>query len=258
VTTALPEPGGAREPLGAGRPGREIELPPDADVASRGLEPEADLDRAAELLANGRVVAVPTETVYGLAVDPRRESAVASLFALKGRPESVALPVLIAEPGDAEALGMLDDRARALVDRYWPGPLTLVLRRRAGAVMHLGGDPASIGLRCPAHLLTRRLIAVTGPLAVTSANRHGGSPARAAAEVEAIFGRALELVVDGGHCDGDPSTVVSLLGDPSNRDGLSCLREGAIPFEEIRLLVNEVVRGRPSEAAAPNRPGCPP
>ncbi len=206
-------------------------------------EPHGELARAAELLAEGRVVAVPTETVYGLAVDPRHEGAVASLFALKGRPESVALPVLIAEPGDAEDLAILDERARALIDRYWPGPLTLVLRRRPGALLHLGGDAASIGLRCPAHLITRRLIAVTGPLAVTSANRHGGSPARSAEEVAALFGRALELVVDGGRCDGDPSTVVSLLGDSSGGDGLERLRQGAIPLEEIRLLLTGVVRG---------------
>jgi len=201
----------------------------------------AQLARAAELLASGRVVGVPTDTVYGLAVDPRHESAVASLFALKGRPEAVALPVLIADPADAALLATVDERASALFARYWPGHLTVVLRRRPGAALHLGGDPDSIGLRCPAHLLTRKLIGLAGPLAVTSANRHGGAPARSAADVDALFGRALELVVDGGRCDGEPSTVVSLLGDGGGGDGLDCLRQGAILMEEIRRLMTEVV-----------------
>jgi L-threonylcarbamoyladenylate synthase len=196
-----------------------------------------DLARAAELLARGRVVGIPTDTVYGLAVDPRQEGAATALFALKGRPETVPLPVLIAEPGDASVLGVVDERARALFDRYWPGPLTVVLRRRPATALRLGGDPESIGLRCPRNLLTRRLITVTGPLAVTSANRHGGPPARSAAELRLLFGHDLEHVLDGGRCDGEPSTVVSLIGDEASAAGVTCLRAGAIEMAEIEQLL---------------------
>src|ERR1700733_4588877 len=116
---------------------------PEAQVA------QDEIDRAAELLAGGSVVGIPTDTVYGLAVEPERESAAAVIFALKGRPESVALPVLIGDPGDADSLAFVDERAHVLFERYWPGPLTVVLRRRPGAVLHLGGDAGSVGLRCP-------------------------------------------------------------------------------------------------------------
>ncbi len=202
-----------------------------------------DLARAAEVLASGGVVGVPTDTVYGLAIDPRSEGAASKLFSLKARPQSVPLPVLIGEPGDAAALAVVDERARALFDSYWPGPLTVVLRRRPGVVLHLGGDPGSVGLRCPLSSLTRGLIALSGPLAVTSANRHGDLPAQSAGEVRALFGSGLELVLDGGRCDGEPSTVVSLLGSARDGDEVECLRRGAVPMEEIEQVMARVARG---------------
>jgi tRNA threonylcarbamoyl adenosine modification protein (Sua5/YciO/YrdC/YwlC family) len=189
-------------------------------------------DEVVEALAAGKVVAVPTDTVYGLAVDPRQPGAVDRLFALKGRPGHVAVPVLIADPAGLAELAESSPATGRLTSRYWPGPLTLVLPRRPGVAFDLGGDPATIGLRCPADALVRGLLARTGPLAVTSANRHGEAPLYTADEVGEHFGAALAAVLDGGRCAGRPSTVVSLI------DGeLQCLREGALAFSQLVATV---------------------
>jgi tRNA threonylcarbamoyl adenosine modification protein (Sua5/YciO/YrdC/YwlC family) len=182
-------------------------------------------------LAAGEVVAVPTDTVYGLAVDPRLPGAVERVFALKKRPELFQLPVLIADPAGFVDLAEATPPALRLISRYWPGPLTVVLPRRAGVGFDLGGDRATIGLRCPASALLRELLGRTGPLAVTSANRHGEAPLHSAGEVRRHFGAGVTAVLDGGRCDGTPSTVISLAGE-----GVKCLREGALAFAEIALV----------------------
>jgi tRNA threonylcarbamoyl adenosine modification protein (Sua5/YciO/YrdC/YwlC family) len=188
----------------------------------------AHLDEARAALSAGEVVAVPTDTVYGLAVDPRLLGAVGRVFALKRRPDDFALPVLIADVAEMARLAELTPAASRLASRYWPGALTLVLRRRAGVSFDLGGDPLTIGLRCPAHGLMFELLRQSGPLAVTSANRHGEPPLHTAAEVAAHFGSGVVTVLDGGRCDGRPSTVISLIGDEPR-----CLREGELAFSEL-------------------------
>ncbi|MGD0285335.1 MAG: L-threonylcarbamoyladenylate synthase [Acidimicrobiales bacterium] len=190
-----------------------------------------ELDVLVEALAAGKVVAVPTDTVYGLAVDPRLAGAVDRVFALKQRPEQFQLPVLIADPARLVDLAEATAAAERLISRYWPGPLTLVLPRRSGIAFDLGGDSATIGLRCPANSLLRELLRSTGPLAVTSANRHGEAPLRTADEVRGHFGAAVTAVLDGGRCDGRPSTVISLTGA-----GVKCLREGALLFAELAAI----------------------
>jgi len=189
------------------------------------------LDEAAEALAAGTVIAVPTDTVYGLAVVPGLQGAAERVFALKGRPELLALPVLIADPDELDDLAVPSPAARRLVVRYWPGPLTLVLARRPGVSFGLGGDADTIGLRCPRHGLVRELLRRTGPLAVTSANRHGDAPLHSADEVRRYFGDEVAAVLDGGRCDGVPSTVFSLAGG-----ALQCLREGAIASAEVAAV----------------------
>jgi len=191
----------------------------------------AKLDEVEAALAAGEVVAVPTDTVYGLAVDPRLPGAVDRVFALKKRPESFQLPVLIADPTGFMDLAEATPPALRLISRYWPGPLTVVLPRRADVTFDLGGDPATIGLRCPASSLLRELLRRTGPLAVTSANRHGEAPRHSAGEVREHFGAGVRVVLDGGRCDGSPSTVISLADA-----GLKCLREGALAFADIATV----------------------
>ena len=206
----------------------------------------SELDALKEALAAGKVVAVPTDTVYGLAVDPRLPDAVDRVFALKQRPEQFQLPVLIADPDGALDLAEATAAAQRLILRYWPGPLTLVLPRRSAVELDLGGDRATIGLRCPAHSLLRELLRSTGPLAVTSANRHGEAPLRTADEVREHFGSGVTAVLDGGRCDGRPSTVVSLTGTDAR-----CLREGALSFAEIAAVAaGSEASGRPGTGEA--------
>jgi L-threonylcarbamoyladenylate synthase len=203
---------------------------------------------AAGALADGAVVAVPTDTVYGLAVDPAQPEAVARLFALKGRPTEVPLPVLVAGPEQvAMVAGRLESAAQHLADRYWPGPLTLVVPRRRGFAVDLGGPPAArhtVGVRRPDHPVIVALCELLGPLAVTSANLHGAPPATTADQVVRAFADVEEprLVLDGGPCDGIPSTVVECRG-PASR----CLREGALPWADMHG------RGR----TGPTRPAAP-
>lgn len=184
------------------------------------------LDEAVAAIAAGEVIGLPTDTVYGIGVDPFRPDATKLLFEVKGRPETVALPVLVADPGDAADLAVVDETVARLVAAFWPGPLTIVCRQASGTAdrrLHLGGDGATVGLRCPANPVARSLLRRTGPLAVTSANRHGEPPAHTAAELAAALGSRVRLILDGGRCDGRPSTVVSAVGLT-----LEVLREGEI------------------------------
>jgi len=192
------------------------------------------LRSAAEALADGAVVAVPTDTVYGLAVDPSQPDAVARLFELKGRPGDVPLPVLVSGAEQvAMVAGRLESAAQHLAEHCWPGPLTLVVPRRRGFTVDLGGPGAArntVGVRWPDHPVTVALCDLLGPLAVTSANLHGAPPATTAVEVVGVFSGSDQpaLVLDGGTCDGIPSTVVECRG-PASR----CLREGALPWADL-------------------------
>lgn len=194
----------------------------------RGRDLGEQVRAAARAVRAGGVVALPTETVYGIGADPASAVAVSRLFALKQRPEGVPLAVLVAEPAEAESLALLGPAASALAARYWPGPLTIVLARRPGLGLHLGGDDSTVGVRCPDQPVAGALLRLTGPLAVTSANVHTEEPARDAAGVRRAFPAGLDAVIDAGRCEGTPSTVVSLVGD-----GPVVLREGAIEAGEV-------------------------
>lgn len=191
------------------------------------------LERAAFALIAGQVVGIPTDTVYGLAVYPECGRATEALFALKGRPWSLGLPVLVSGTEQAEALasGGLPEMARRIADSFWPGAVTLVVCRRAGIDWLLGGDAATIAVRCPANPVTRALCERVGPLATTSANFHGEAPLATAEELRARFGDRVALVIDGGRLTGRPSTIVDMTGDE-----LRCLREGAVPVAELEAV----------------------
>lgn len=166
-------------------------------------------------LFRGEVVAIPTDTVYGVATMVGHSTA---LFALKERPADVALPVLIADPQDAALY------ATFAVDftQHWPGALTIVGARTAeSGGWDVGGDGTTIGLRCPDDDDLRALIRETGPLITTSANKHGQPPCTTADEVRAALG-AITLL-DGGTCNGQPSTVVDATQLP-----IKVLRQGAV------------------------------
>jgi tRNA threonylcarbamoyl adenosine modification protein (Sua5/YciO/YrdC/YwlC family) len=199
-------------------------------LPAAGDPPQADaIEEAAHALRAGQLVAVPTDTVYGLAADPFHTGATDRVYAAKRRPRQVDLPVLVADRGQALSLVIgLTDAAERLMERFWPGALTLVLPRRPDLVADLGLDEATIGVRCPAHAVPRALCRRAGPLATTSANLHGEPPLTTAAEVALTFGDAVAVVLDSGPCSGAPSTVVDCTGlEPR------LLRDGRIPWAGI-------------------------
>lgn len=199
-------------------------------VPAAGDPPAAEVvAQAVAALRAGQVVGIPTDTVYGLAVDPFSTGAADRLFALKRRPREVDLPVLVAGEEHALALAFaVPDTARRLMELYWPGALTLVLPRNPEVTADLGTDDATIGLRCPAHPVPLALCAAAGPLATTSANLHGQPTLSTPADVVATFGTSVHIVIDGGTCAGTPSTVVDCTGEVPK-----LLRQGRIPWSEI-------------------------
>ena len=174
-----------------------------------GSDPAA-LALAMERLRAGELVAIPTETVYGLAADALSDAAVARIFAAKGRPENHPLIVHVAGSAQvADYAAEVPAFAQRLIDAFWPGPLTLILPRRAGVAAAAAGGQNTIGLRCPSHPVAHALLRALGTgLAAPSANRFGRVSPTTAAHVQAEFGDAL-LVLDGGACDvGIESTIV--------------------------------------------------
>jgi len=194
----------------------------------------AELAHVADVLRRGEVVGLPTDTVYGLVGSVAAPDIGARLAAVKGRGAEVAVQVLVADVTQAEVLvdsDALRGLAGRLMAQLWPGGLTIVTQRRRGLVLDLGGDAGSIGLRCPDHRLVTALCRAAGPLAATSANRHGYPPLATASEVAATFGDALAHVVDGGVGGAEASTVVDV------RDGTPrLLRQGAVSWADITAI----------------------
>lgn len=190
--------------------------------------PEDAIIAGASALASGDIIAVPTDTVYGLAADPWHSGASDRLFLLKGRPRSVELPVFVADVEQALTLATsLSETALRLMETFWPGALTIVVPRRPELAADLGEEDATIGLRCPAHPVPRALCRRYGPFATTSANRHGSMPATTAEEVVRQL-PGVELVLDAGSCEGQPSTVVDATGQEPK-----LLRSGSIDWPSI-------------------------
>ena len=190
------------------------------------------VEEALVALGAGHPIVLPTDTVYGVGALPDRSEAVAAIFAAKGRPEDKALPVLGADRASLQDVGVFDRPAELLAERFWPGPLTLVLRRAPGFLHDLGGtDDATIAVRIPALAPTLDLLRASGPLAVTSANRSGEPPAATVEDARTALGHAIGVFVDGGRVGGAPSTVVSLVEEPV------VLREGALTRDEIEAAL---------------------
>ena len=209
----------------------------DKDATERLTADPAGIARAAELLRSGGLVAVPTETVYGLAARADNAAAVAAIYQAKGRPDFNPLIVHVASLEQAEELAQIDDRARLLADRFWPGPLTLVVQLRAGAAVApavTAGLP-TIALRMPAHPVMGALLkAAGGPLAAPSANRSGAvSPTTAEHVLRSLQGR-IPAVLDGGACErGLESTIVALRPDGT----WEMLRPGPVSAGDIAELL---------------------
>lgn len=188
--------------------------------------PEA-IAEAARLISAGELVAVPTETVYGLAADATSGEAVARIYAAKGRPSFNPLIVHVRDVGQAVEIAILSDAARVLAERHWPGPLTLVLPRREGAPVAslVTAGLSTIAVRVPAHPAMQALLQATGrPLAAPSANASGRISPTRASHVAASLGGRIPLVIDAGPTrHGLESTIVAVTGDE-----LRLLRHGPI------------------------------
>src|SRR6478735_8885367 len=186
----------------------------DGEAPERLAADAQGIARAAALLRAGRLVAVPTETVYGLAARADSEAAVAGIFRAKGRPDFNPLIVHVASLAMARELGELDARAERLAARHWPGPLTLVVPTRAGApvVPAVTAGLPTIALRMPDHPALRHLLGeLSLPLAAPSANRSGGISPTAPGHVAESLGAAVDAILDGGPCArGLESTIVAL------------------------------------------------
>ncbi len=186
-----------------------------------------DLNTAIAALREGMLVVVPTDTVYGLAARASDEAAIAKLYALKRRPARQAISLLVADADMAKRYALFDARARALADRYWPGPLTMIMRARPDAshcsAVMAGGT--SIGLRVPDHTITRALITGLGEaLAVPSANLSGQPAPLNTDELDPNILTGAACVIEGGPCAfGHASTLVDL-----STDTLKILREGVL------------------------------
>ncbi|BBK38399.1 threonylcarbamoyl-AMP synthase [Allostella sp. ATCC 35155] len=215
----------------------------------------AAVAEAARLLADGRLVAFPTETVYGLGGDATSDRAVAAIFAAKGRPRFNPLIAHVADVAAAERIACLDDRARRLAERFWPGPLTLVLPRRpeGGVSLLATAGLDTVAVRVPAHPVARALLTAFGrPVAGPSANPSGRvSPTSAAHVLEGLGGR-VAMILDGGDCRvGVESTVLDLSGrNPA------LLRPGGLARDRIEALLGHVLAGAaPADPQRPTAPG---
>ena len=172
------------------------------------------IDDAVAATRDGELVVFPTDTVYGIGTRPDDPAATSRLFEAKRRPADWALPILVASVGIARTVARFDARTERLAT-LWPGALTLILPRAEGIrAWALGGDPGTVGVRVPRHLLARALLEGTGPLAASSANRSGEPPARTCDELRAAFGELVTVYL----CQDEPlvgaaSTVVDLTGD---------------------------------------------
>jgi L-threonylcarbamoyladenylate synthase len=197
-------------------------------------------EEAIRRLREGGVVAIPTDTVYGLAVAMTTPDGIARLFEAKRRPAERAIAVLLADAEQAGAIATVTPLAGRLAAAFWPGGLTLVLAKRPDARLPeaLTGGRPTIGLRVPDHPAPRALAAALGPLPTTSANVSGEPEARDADAIERLFGGAIDLILDGGPARGGPaSTVVDATG-PTPR----VLREGVIPTETIESGLRDMGR----------------
>ncbi len=186
------------------------------------------LDAALVALRAGQVVGVPTDTVYGLAVDPANEEAVRSLFRLKGRGWNLPLAVLAASFEQIDQLVEWTDAARQFVESHWPGPLTVILTAKATLAPGVGDHHrGTLAVRIPDHDLLRGLLAGSGPLAVTSANPSGSAPALDSVQARELLGDRVPVYLEGERRGGEASTVIDLTRDPP-----VVLREGPIRLQE--------------------------
>lgn len=193
------------------------------------------IEDAARAALDGRLIVLPTDTVYGIGTRPDDAAATARLFEAKGRPRELELPVLVPSVVAAREIAVFDDRAEALTGRWWPGPLTIVLpRTEPSRTWDLGGDPSTIGVRMPHHPMALAVLARTGPLAISSANRSAEPTGRDCDALTRVFGDVVDVYLceEAGPA-GRVSTVVDLA-----HGAVRILRPGGVTEEDIRSVLD--------------------
>ncbi len=202
------------------------------------LSQKSEIEEIAAFIKNGEAVAIPTETVYGIAADCYNEKAVEKIFEAKGRPTDNPLIVHIAEKEELyDLVKEVPQKAKELTDRYWPGPLTLILPKKDCISDKVSGGLSTVAVRMPSHPVAQAIIRAAGvPLAAPSANISGfPSPTSASYVKDDMYGR-LPAIVDGGDCDfGIESTVITLATEPP-----TLLRPGAVTYEQLTEILGEV------------------
>jgi tRNA threonylcarbamoyl adenosine modification protein (Sua5/YciO/YrdC/YwlC family) len=203
-------------------------------------ERERGLDVGANAARRGDLVVLPTDTVYGLGCDAFNPHGVAALLAAKGRGRDMPVPVLVGSPDTVEGLAYgLSKAARDLVEAFWPGALTVVVRHQPSLAWDLGDANGTVALRMPLHPVAIELLRIVGPMAVSSANRSGSAPATSYAEAEAQLGESVAVYLDAGPSGAAvPSTIVDASG-PVPR----LLRLGAIDLPTLRTVAPDLVEG---------------
>jgi len=186
--------------------------------------------RAVQVLRDGGVVAYPTDTLYGLAVDPRSGAAVRRLFEAKGRDFSLAIPLIASTLEQARTAGEFGETHVRLAEAFWPGPLTIVVPARPAITRDLLGGGTTTAIRVPAHQVAVALAAELGfCITSTSANRSGQAPATTAGQVAIDLGAAIDVVIDGGPSTGGlASTIVEVTAH-----GPRLIRQGAVPWDRV-------------------------
>jgi L-threonylcarbamoyladenylate synthase len=187
------------------------------------------LDELAAVIEQGGVVAIPTDTVYGLACHPDRADAAERIFAIKRRPPGMELSLLGASRDDLARFGELGGLAQSLAERFWPGPLSIIVPVKAPRHPAVPRSGDTISLRVPASEPLRELLRITGPLATTSANRHGRPPVATAQDVAAILAGEIDGILDGGPAAGQASTIIDCSVTPAR-----VLRTGPLGDAELR------------------------
>ena len=183
------------------------------------------LNLAVEAINNNQVVGIPTETVYGIGVNPYSQEAVDKIFELKGRDEGKPLSILVSSYYDLHKLGIVSTIPE-VVELYWPGPLTIVVETTEEFAGGVGTkNPLSIGIRVPDNKLAIELLKITGPLAVTSANRSGENDITSDSEAQKIFGKNVAEYLEGASLHGSGSTIIDF-----RVDGGEILREGPLKW----------------------------
>ena len=203
---------------------------PDGDQSDR----EAAIDAASLAVRRGELVVVPTDTVYGLGADAFDPAAVRRLLKAKGRGPEIPPPVLVSAATTLDALAVgVPGYARALVEHFWPGPLTLVCKQQASLQWDLGDTRGTVAVRMPDHEVMLEILERTGPLAVSSANLTGRPPAADADAAEEMLGDEVSVIVDCGPALRDePSTIVDVTGQQGR-----VLRLGALSLDELNAVL---------------------